>query len=302
VNTTGGGGSGTAIDEAAWTAGTSPFTPEGGVFNDSAAALTSGQQGAGRQTPNRARHVNVRKQDGTELGTTTNPFIVALSGAMIQPVRTVTAATDTATINDFLILDNAASNAITQKLPAGLSSVQTMLIVVKKTDATVNIVTIDANGSTIDGLSTLKLYSQNSSVTLQWNGASWSVENWTSGAWANWTPTISGSGSMTVSGITINEAQFLLNSPYELSFKLFFQCTLGGTASGNVFATPPISAFGIGQNTFVGSQINNGGVWGNGFTFYDALSTGNIFAGLANLSNLTLGTFIALISGFYRLL
>jgi hypothetical protein len=232
----------------------------------------------------------------------TNPVYMQLSAGIIQPSRTVTAATDTATIADYLILDDATANAITQKLPAGLSSLQTMLLVIKKTDATANIVTIDANGSTIDGLSTLKLYSQGCAVTLQWNGASWSIESWTSGAWANWTPTITGSGSMTISAITINEAQFLLNTPYELSFKLFFQCTLGGTANSNVFATPPIGALGIGQNTFVGSQINNGGVWANGFSFYDALSTGNVFAGLANLSNLTLGTFIALISGFYRLL
>jgi hypothetical protein len=75
VNIKSGAASFTVIDEAAWTAGTSPFVPEGGVFNDAAAALTSGQQGAGRQTPNRARHVNLRRQDGTEIGVAATPLI-----------------------------------------------------------------------------------------------------------------------------------------------------------------------------------------------------------------------------------
>src|SRR5450755_588564 len=46
INIKSGGGSGFSItDEAAWTAGTSAFVPAGAVFNDSAAALTSGQAG-----------------------------------------------------------------------------------------------------------------------------------------------------------------------------------------------------------------------------------------------------------------
>lgn len=68
VNVTGGGGGGglSVTDGAAWTAGMSAFTPSGGVFNDSATALTSGQQGSFRTTPNRALHVNLRSQNGTE--------------------------------------------------------------------------------------------------------------------------------------------------------------------------------------------------------------------------------------------
>lgn len=90
VNITGGGGS--AVDESAFTAGTSVFTPEGGVFNDSAAALTSGQQGTGRQTPNRARHANLRNQAGTELATSSNPLRVDPTGTTKQPVTLFDAA------------------------------------------------------------------------------------------------------------------------------------------------------------------------------------------------------------------
>ena len=56
-----------ATDEAAWTAGSSAFTPIGGAFNDSAAALTSGQQGTARLTNNRAIHVNLRDASANQL-------------------------------------------------------------------------------------------------------------------------------------------------------------------------------------------------------------------------------------------
>lgn len=64
---TGGGSATSATDEAAWTAGSSLFNPVGAVFNDSAAALSSGQQGTFRSTPNRAIHVNLRSQNATEI-------------------------------------------------------------------------------------------------------------------------------------------------------------------------------------------------------------------------------------------
>lgn len=68
VNIKSGGGSGFSVtDEAAWTAGTSAFVPTGGVFNDSAAALTSGQEGTARLTNNRAIHVNLRDASANQL-------------------------------------------------------------------------------------------------------------------------------------------------------------------------------------------------------------------------------------------
>lgn len=47
---------GSTIDEAAFTAGTSTTGPIAGVYNDSATALTSGQQGTVRVTANRSLH------------------------------------------------------------------------------------------------------------------------------------------------------------------------------------------------------------------------------------------------------
>lgn len=76
---------GGTVDEASFTAGTSTFTPTGGVFNDSAAALTSGQQGTQRFTANRAAHINIRNASGTELGTASNPLQVSLANTAANP-------------------------------------------------------------------------------------------------------------------------------------------------------------------------------------------------------------------------
>lgn len=63
-------------DESTWTAGTTTFDPIGGAFNDSAAALTSGQQGTTRSTANRALHMNIRDHLGNEATLTGNSLNV----------------------------------------------------------------------------------------------------------------------------------------------------------------------------------------------------------------------------------
>ena len=65
---------GSTADESAFTAGTSTTGPVAGVYNDSVAALTSGQQGTIRATTNRALHSNLRNSSGTEIGTSGNPI------------------------------------------------------------------------------------------------------------------------------------------------------------------------------------------------------------------------------------
>lgn len=60
IITSGGGGGGglSVIDQTTWTQGTSPFTPSGGVFNDTA-TLSSGQQGTYRLTTKRGQIVDI---------------------------------------------------------------------------------------------------------------------------------------------------------------------------------------------------------------------------------------------------
>jgi len=98
VNIKSGGGSGfSVVDEAAWTAGTSAFVPAGGVFNDSAAALTSGQEGTARLTTNRAVHVNLRDASANQLlGSKTSanslPVVIASDQAGPLPVAGMVAS------------------------------------------------------------------------------------------------------------------------------------------------------------------------------------------------------------------
>lgn len=70
---------GGTTDEASFTAGTSTFNPTGGVFNDSATTLSSGQQGTQRFTTNRAGHVNLRTAAGVETGIAAAPLQVSLA-------------------------------------------------------------------------------------------------------------------------------------------------------------------------------------------------------------------------------
>jgi hypothetical protein len=104
VNIKSGGGSGVSTsDEAVWTAGTSAFNPVGGVFNDTAAALTSGQEGTVRTTANRGLHTNIRNAAGTELATSGNPLRIDPTGTTTQPVSgsvTANAGTGTFTVSD----------------------------------------------------------------------------------------------------------------------------------------------------------------------------------------------------------
>lgn len=64
-----GSGGTSQTDEAAFTYGTTAFTPIGGVFNSSITSLSSGQSGALALTADRNAFVNLNKVAGTALGT-----------------------------------------------------------------------------------------------------------------------------------------------------------------------------------------------------------------------------------------
>lgn len=61
-----------AVDESAFTAGTTASAPSGGFFQTTATSnpLTNGQQGMAQMTANRAHHVNLRTSTGLEIGFT----------------------------------------------------------------------------------------------------------------------------------------------------------------------------------------------------------------------------------------
>lgn len=99
VNCTGGcSGSAGFTDNAAFTAGTTTINPVGGLFDDTPpAAITTGHAASARITNNRALHVNLRNQAGTEIGTSGTPVRIDPTGTTTQPVSgTVTSNQGTA--------------------------------------------------------------------------------------------------------------------------------------------------------------------------------------------------------------
>ncbi len=118
------------------------------------------------------------------------------------------------------------------------------------------------------------------------------------GGWTTWTPTLSGSGSMTISSVTVVDAQYLTIGPITY-FKLWVNpFTTGGTASTTVVVTLPLASVGMSSPC----------------TFFTANATANFSVGVAyvasNSSNLNLflngqtnwglGTNQIFCEGFYR--
>lgn len=67
-------------DKTTFTYGTSIVSAVGGAYQDTSPSLTAGQQGVARLTQNRAIHLNLRNDSGTEIGTTANPVSVDITG------------------------------------------------------------------------------------------------------------------------------------------------------------------------------------------------------------------------------
>lgn len=96
------------------------------------------------------------------------------NGTVNTTVRAIT-ATGAVADTDYLILANATSGAITVTLPAAASS-EGRVLVVKKTDASGNAVTLDGTGSeTIDGATTQALAAQYDALTVVCDGAGWAI-------------------------------------------------------------------------------------------------------------------------------
>lgn len=95
-------------------------------------------------------------------------------GALVLNVRAITATGGT-NADDYLILVDATAGAVTVNLPAAASS-EGRVLVVKKTDVSVNAVTLDPNAAeTIDGAATQALAAQWDALTVACDGAGWLI-------------------------------------------------------------------------------------------------------------------------------
>jgi hypothetical protein len=105
VSVSGAGSGGTSsTDGAAYSEGTSAGTPLMGAMNDTeGGAVTEDHIAIPRITPHRALHTNLRRQDGTEVGTAAAPLQVSLANAPAVAVTPQMAGTSA--------LSNVASSA-----------------------------------------------------------------------------------------------------------------------------------------------------------------------------------------------
>jgi hypothetical protein len=106
--------------------------------------------------------------------------------------------TYTTTTDETFIPCNATSAAFTVTLIAA-SGMSGKKYIIKKTDSSVNAVTIDGNASeTIDGGLTTTLNTQYESVEIVCDGSNWHTVNRTyPSVWTSYTPTITGCGTVT---------------------------------------------------------------------------------------------------------
>src|SRR5712691_1915825 len=85
-------GPGAVADRSTFTDGSSPVTAIAGMYNTAPVNPSSGQLAGIQITQLRGMHVNLRKNDGTELGISTAPVRTAPNGTTMQPVSGTVAA------------------------------------------------------------------------------------------------------------------------------------------------------------------------------------------------------------------
>ena len=164
-------------------------------------------------------------------------------------------------------------------------------------------ITVNGNGFNIGGASTYLVY-QSSAIQFWFDSTNtvWRViAVLQPSAWLPWTPTVTASGSMTVSGLTINDAQWQWVNPNTANFKINLTFTLGGTASSTVIVSTPLPS--IAPNTMVAPAWSQSP--GEPFTqdpWHNLIAASNGF-NLRNLAgtNLTLGAYTIESTGFYRI-
>lgn len=109
-----------------------------------------------------------------------NDFI-KLSGGTALAIRAASSATVTALTSDTVILCDATSAAITVNLPTLASSYDSgsgtgLVLLVQKSDASGNAVTLDASGSeTINGATTLALAARYDTALIVAGPSEWTI-------------------------------------------------------------------------------------------------------------------------------
>jgi hypothetical protein len=117
--------------------------------------------------------------------------------------------------------------------------------------------------------------------------------------WQNWTPAFSASGTMTVSGVSLADAQYLVLGPL-VFVKLWVTFTLGGNSDLFVYVTLPVSV--IGQASALAAMMLEPGqsVFLPGVANADPVNQMMLRSGLTNTPQFPKGTYTVGVEGFYR--
>lgn len=116
------------------------------------------------------------------------------------------------------------------------------------------------------------------------------------GGWQSWTPTVTGSGSMTVSGVSVSFAEYIRVGPL-IHFELSVNFTPGGTAANTIMLSLPVTPTGSDTRACAASVANG--------SLYSAVgfvnpSGGNVQVQLPAGANFALTASWAKVSGTYR--
>jgi hypothetical protein len=116
--------------------------------------------------------------------------------------------------------------------------------------------------------------------------------------WISWTPAVTASGTMTITALTITDAQYLRLGPF-VFFKIYASYTLGGTASTMLTFALPVNAAGQTSTCVCSIYDPTAATWSAGFGMID--TTSNLFrAYRTGQVNYNLGSGFILLEGFYR--
>jgi hypothetical protein len=117
--------------------------------------------------------------------------------------------------------------------------------------------------------------------------------------WQNWTPTVTGSGSMTISALTINEAQYLRLGPL-VFFKFYITFTMGGTIAASDAPSVSLPVTVQGNVSTAAMQLHPPSAnWAPGYCLIN--STGSVVrCALYNEAAMGAGSWSIICEGFYR--
>lgn len=187
--------------------------------------------------------------------TLTNKTLTTPKIAYAQTTITSAASPYSATNANSTILANATGGAITVNLPAAASNTG-LVLNIKKTDSSVNVVTVDGNASeTIDGQTTFLLHFQYEEITIACDGSNWNLVGYVPVS-GTYTPTFTGVSN--VQGLTAQTFHFTKNKNEVTVFGTFLaDPTTGGNLMEFRFTLPVASNF-ASQYDCAGVGTNNG--------------------------------------------